>query len=296
MTKISETIVFFGSGPVAAKALGLLSNNFEVEAVVTKSSTANLMSSATNKPIPIYEVNSKQELDDLVAKKPFRSRLGVLVDFGIIVSQAVIDYFQLGIVNSHFSVLPQWRGADPITFVILSGQRTTGVSLMTIDAGLDTGKILVTKSLPIKTDETAPELTERLIDLSDQLLVDYLPRYIRGEVKPRQQSHPDRATYSRKLTKDDSVLDWSKPAKQLEREVRAFIEWPRSITTLGGKEVIITKTHVESGNGQPGTIWRHGKQLGIYTATDILAIDKLKPAGKSEMSATAFLAGYGKLL
>lgn len=293
MTKISKTIVFFGSGPVAAKSLALLQENFAVEAVVTKPSTeAEMKVAATG--APVYCVGNKQELDDLFATKPFKSELGILIDFGIIVSQDVIDYFPLGIVNSHFSLLPEWRGADPISFAILCGQDKTGVSVMLLDAGLDTGKVLVTKGLPIRSDDTTPSLTDRLITLSDQLLSNYLPGYIKGDVKPRNQSHPDRATYSRKLTKEDGVLDWHKSAAQLEREVRAYVEWPKSRTTLAGKEVIITKAHVETGNGEPGKIWRSGKQVGVYTNEGILAIDALKPAGKGQMTAEAFLAGYGK--
>jgi methionyl-tRNA formyltransferase len=294
------SVVFFGSGPVAAQSLRLLSKNFTVEAIVTKPSTVKEMTEALP-GVPIQTISSKRELDELVTNHPFISKLGILIDFGIIVSQSVIDAFELGIINSHFSVLPQWRGADPISFAILSGQKTTGVSLMLIDEGMDTGKVLVTKSVPISPEETTPSLTTKLIGLSDQLLADYVPRYISGEIQPRSQSHPDRATYSRKLTKEDGTIDWSKPAEVIEREIRAFIDWPKSRATLGGKDVIITRAHAAPSqpiDAKPGdlNVVPEVGEVGIVTGSGTLWIDELKPAGKKEMPTKAFLAGYGSLL
>lgn len=297
---MSNPIVFFGSGPVAAKSLSLLREKFTIEAVITKPSTQQEMSEAAP-GVPLYLVTNRHELDELIQTTSFRSKLAVLIDFGIIISQKAIDAFEMGIVNSHFSVLPQWRGADPISFAILSGQKTTGVSLMLVDQGMDTGKILVTKSIPITQDETTPSLTEKLIRLSDALLKEHLPRYVQGDARPRSQSHPDRATYSRKLTKEDSIIDWSKPAIVIEREIRAYIDWPKSRTIIGDKEVIITSAHVspdEQKNSEPGSILveESSKSIGIVTGDGLLWIDMLKPAGKKEMPAKAFLAGYRHLL
>lgn len=290
MKKISETIVFFGSGPVAAKSLELLAQNFAIEAVVTKPKPLHhrgdfpVLNAAEDLKLPIHTVGSKSGLSSLMASKPFTSKLGVLIDFGIIVTQDVIDYFLLGIVNSHFSLLPEWRGADPITFSILSGQKKTGVSLMIIDAGMDTGKILTQKSLPVGLGATSETLTTELIGLSDDLLTEFLPKYIDGSIKPRSQPHPGRATYSRKLNKADGIIDWGKPAEQIEREIRAFIVWPKSTATLAGKDVIITKAHVAK-EATP-------KELAIPTGKDLLVIDRLKPAGGKEMDSEAFLAGH----
>lgn len=292
-----DSVVFFGSGPVAAKSLRLLLNHREVEAVITKPTTLKMMS-AIAKNIPVYTVSSKVELENLLDERGFISPLGVLIDFGIIVSKNVIESFEYGIINSHFSLLPEWRGADPISFSILSGQKKTGVSLMLIDEGMDTGKILVQKSLPIEVNETTPALTNRLIALSDSLLSEYIPRYIVRDITPRNQPHPDRATYSRKLTKDDGILDFTKPAVELEREIRAFIEWPKSRTEIAGKDVVITKAHTVPSIGiddKPGDITAVNEAglIMIATTTGSLCIEELKPAGKRAMSAKAFLAGYG---
>lgn len=288
-------IVFFGSGPVAAKSLSLMQTDFDIEAVVTKPTTEDEMKQAAN-GAAVYLVSNKQELSELLSRKPFRSEVGILIDFGIIVTGDVIDYFPKGIINSHFSLLPEWRGADPITFAILSGQTKTGVSLMMIDEGMDTGQIIRQKSLPISPDETTATLTDKLIELSDQLLKSDLSAYVAGKLPARAQPHPDRATYSRKLTKEDGLLDFRKSARQLEREVRAFVEWPKSRTKLAGIDVIITKASVSDNRGEPGTVIVQDKRLLINCAEGALVIKKLKPAGKSEMTAEAFLAGYSNRL
>jgi methionyl-tRNA formyltransferase len=302
MKKTSETVVFFGSGPVAAESLQLLARDFNVEAVITKPKPPHhrgafpVISLAEKLGIKTYLPANKRELSELFKVKPVNSRLGIVIDYGIIINQDVIDHFPLGIVNSHFSLLPEWRGADPITFAILSGQQKTGVSLMVIDAGLDTGKLITQRSLAIEPDDTTPTLTSKLIMLSHELLVEYLPRYVSGEVKPRNQPHPDRATYSRLLTKEDGLIDWQKPAVQLEREVRAFAGWPKSRTNLAGKEVIITKARATDRSGVPGTVSIDGKQLIVAAGDASLIIEKLKPAGKNEMTGEAFIAGHRNLL
>ena len=296
-----ESIVFFGTGPVAARSLELLSEWATIEAVVTKPKPAHhkasfpVLEAAEKLGLKILPVTDKKSLNELFASKPVTSRAGVLVDFGIIVSQEVIDYFPLGIINSHFSILPEWRGADPITFSILSGQELTGVSIMLLVAGLDEGPLLGYGEQPLDGTETTPILTEKLILLSDALLKNDLPPHFADETKGgAPQSITGRVeSYSRKLTKDDSILDFSKPAAQLEREVRAFIDWPKSRATIGNKEVIVTKAHVREGSGTPGTIWNEARSFGFYTSDGILVIDALKPAGKQAMSAEAFLAGYG---
>ena len=303
MTKTSATFVFFGSGPVAAASLRLLAADFAIEAVTTKPRAPHhrgevpVLAVAEELGLKVYTVSNKRELDELFAKKPVRSQLGILIDFGIIVSRAVIDYFPLGIVNSHFSVLPEWRGADPITFAILNGQATTGVSLMQLVAAMDEGPLLAYGEYDLPPDITTPELTEHLINFSHMLLQRTIPKYLADGKPGEPQSVTGRAvSYSRKLTKADSLLDWHKPAAQLEREIRAFLDWPKSRATLGDTPVIITHAHAvpaSTPGAQPGDI-ETLKQGVIMVAcgSDYLCIDRLKPAGKPEMTARAFLAGY----
>lgn len=289
-------VVFFGSGPVAAASLRLLLEHQPVEAVITKPTTLHEMSAIAGE-IPVHTVANKKELDALIHSEQFTSKLGVLIDFGIIVSQTVIDYFPSGIINSHFSVLPQWRGADPINFAILSGQEKTGVSLILLTAGMDEGPLLTYAEIALDQTETSPVLTNKLIDLSNELLRSELPSQ-HTDTKPGTPQtitgYPE--TYSRKLTKEDGIIDWTKPAATLEREIRAFIAWPKSRSTLAGKDVIITSSHILKKEGKPGTLFVDGTMLGVYCGQDALSIDSLKPAGKKDMSAAAFLAGYRHLL
>lgn len=299
MKKMSEPIVFFGSGPVAAESLRLLAQDFTIEAVVTKPRPPHhrgevpVLSVAQDLGIQIKTAATRDELDELFNSRLFESRAAVLVDFGIIVSQKVIDYFPLGIVNSHFSILPEWRGADPITFAILSGQKQTGVSLMLLVAAMDEGPLLGYGEYELPPDITAPQLTRDLINLSHELLQHYLPKYLSGDIEGVSQDTTGRkVSYSRKLSKQDGVLDWSKPAEQLEREIRAFQEWPKSRTTFGGLEVIVTQARVEDVSGRPGSKTVITKCPGVYCGKKCLVIEKLKPAGKKEMTGEAFLAGY----
>jgi methionyl-tRNA formyltransferase len=304
---MDEPIVFFGTGPVAAASLQLLAESFTIEAVITKPRPAHhhgsvpVLEVAHTLGLPIIEVTNKKETTDKITNAEFKSRVAVLIDFGILVEQKAIDAFPLGIVNSHFSLLPQWRGADPITFSILSGQSKTGVSLMLLVEAMDEGPLLAVGEYDLSPDITTPELTKDLIDISYALLRDTLPRYVSGGVKSASQEkvagivgYSAEPSYSRKLTKEDSILDWDKPASQLEREIRAYAEWPKSRCILGGHAVIITKARGEAGEGAPGTLWNKDKSLGVYCRKGVLMIERLKPAGKQEMSIEAFLNGYGK--
>lgn len=307
MKQISEPIVFFGSGPVAARSLELLATYTDIEAVVTKPRPEHhrgpvpVLDLAQQLGLRVETVANKRQLDELIATRPFRARVGILIDFGIIVSQAAIDYFPLGIINSHFSLLPEWRGADPITFSLLSGQKTTGVSLMLLVEKMDEGPLLAQGTYDINPTETNPELTSGLIDLSDSLLQHILPEYLTGSITPYEQSEhgPDGMTltssYSRKLTKQDSVLDTTKSAEVLEREVRAFIEWPKTRITLGDVEITITASHALPGVDSSREVYKTDDgQLAIGCADNTaLVIDRLKPAGKQEMTSQDFLRGYG---
>ena len=306
MTKPS--VVFFGSGPVAAKSLKLLSKNFEIEAIVTKPTTIGTMQSAAP-DAPLFTVTNKSDLDQLIKDQNFTSNVGVLIDFGIIVSQYVIDYFARGIVNSHFSLLPHLRGADPITFSILSGQETTGVSLMMLVPAMDEGPLLSQIQVDIDAKETTESLTDKLIDASNQSLREILPLWLTDRTIsiPQDQATiaPDSTpTYSRKLTKQDGLLDWSKPATQLEREVRAYSTWPRSFTTIAGKDVIVCSAHTEPQSMEYralsieiGSITATAdKKIQVVTSDGLLIIDSLQPAGKKQMTAESFLAGHRHLL
>jgi len=300
-------IVFFGTGPVAAKSLELLAKNFNIEAVITKPKPRHhrgefpVMSVAEKLDLPVLPVINAATVSEVMQSSNFSSQVGVLIDFGIIVRRDVIDSFKRGIVNSHFSVLPQWRGADPISFAILSGQKVTGVSLMAINEKMDEGDIIAYKEQPLDGSETNPSLTQKLIQLSDLLIKSQLRQYIKTGKTTDQSITGRDVSYSKKIEKSDGIIDWSKPAEQIEREIRAFTEWPKSRTTLGSVEVILTKAHAVPTNhteNEPGdiTIISEANTVMVECGTGSLCIEELKPAGKNTMTAKSFLAGYRQKL
>jgi methionyl-tRNA formyltransferase len=304
LTADKPKVVFFGSGPVAAASLAMLLEWCDIEAVITKPQPPHhrekfpVIAVAEQHNLTLHTASNRRELDKLMDTISLSSRVAILIDYGIIVSQKVIDSFERGIINSHFSILPEWRGADPISFSILSGQRQTGVSLMLLVEAMDEGPLIGYGEYDLPPDSTTPELTDYLIKLSDALLQNGVPRHLARDTEGVPQTVTGRvASYSRKLTKADGILDFSKPAIQLEREIRAFIEWPKSRTQLAGKDVIITQAYVpvyefRSPGYVVGTAFEAPDgNISIACAEGVLVVEKLKPAGKQEMSAQAFLAG-----
>ena len=299
---MSKILTFFGSGPVAAASLEHLLVDFDIELVVTKTRPAH-----HKDPAPVEELakahnlnlafaDTKAELETLIQVQQPKSLCGVVIDYGVIISQATIDCFPLGIVNSHFSILPEWRGADPITFSILSGQQQTGVSLMTIDEGLDTGAIIAETPVLISPDDTGTSLTAKLIVASNAQISAVLPLYIDGAaIALPQDTYGRVTTYSRKLTKQDGIIDTNKPASVLEREIRAFSDWPKSKLMLGADIiVIITSAKVVATQIPVGEVRiTETKELLVGTRVGALNITELMPLGKQKMSAAAFLNGYG---
>lgn len=312
MKKTSKTIVFFGNerlatgvGTAAPILKGLVDNDYDVKRVIVsqnydvqsrKQRGLEIAAVARDYSIPVLQM--KQSLrgssDTIISREDIRdlkADIGVLVAYGNIVPQEIIDVFPRGIVNIHPSLLPRHRGSAPIESVILNGEHITGVSLMALSAKMDAGPVYAQQKVVLLGNETKQDLVRKFTKIGRDLLLEHLPAILDGSLKPQPQDN-SQATYDQRITKEDGVIDWQKPAVRLEREVRAYAGWPRSRTQLGDKEVVITKAHVLEGTGRPAEIWRSGKDLGVYTSDGILAIDSLIPAGKKEMSAQAFLAGY----
>ncbi len=291
--KALPKIVFFGSGPVATATLNGLLPHFDIEAIITKPRANGhrgdvpVLELAKERNIPVFTPTNKKELTELFETAALTSKVGLVVDYGIIISRAVIDYFPKGIVNSHFSLLPHWRGADPITFSILGGQpHTAGVSIMLINEKLDEGELLTQEPFAISPTITTPTLTDVLVQLSNTLLIDMLPKYIAGSVTPYPQPTTP-PSFSRKLTKKDGVLDTKKPAHALALEVRAFAGWPKSRLTLFDNDIIV-KTARVAANLTDGALVI---ACGNNTFLEILTLTA--PSGKT-MTGADFLRGYKK--
>lgn len=232
--------------------------------------------------LPVLTPTRAREVIDDVRSSG--AELGVTVAFGQLLPPAFLDALPHGFVNVHFSLLPRWRGAAPVERAILAGDSETGVSLMRIDEGLDTGGVYASASTPIGPDETAGELRARLAELGTELLLEHLPRIPESEPVP-QQGEP---TYAEKLSVDEFRIDPRRPADELARLVRAGNPRPGAWMVVGGKRVKVWRAHGVSGDGVTGSIQAPGELL---TDNGALRLDEVQPEGRPRMSAEAWLAG-----
>jgi methionyl-tRNA formyltransferase len=227
---------------------------------------------------------AREAIDDVAGSG---AQLGVAVAFGQLLPPAFLDSVPHGFVNLHYSLLPRWRGAAPVERAILAGDTETGVCLMRIDEGLDTGGIYASASTPIGPDETAGELHARLTDLGTRLLLEHLPRVPDTEPVPQ---HGD-PTYAEKLSVDEFRIDPRRPAAELERLVRAGNPRPGAWMVVGGQRVKVLRAKAEGGLGAPGGIFRLGSEM--TTGDGFLLLDEVQPEGKRAMSGEAWLNGLG---
>lgn len=302
----NERLVFFGNERLATGVTttvpvlkALVNAGYEVAAVVVSQNdpassrnarTPEIISVAEQLGIPVLAPKKTAEIKDRL--NDVSATAGILVAYGKLVPQEVIDTFPRGIINIHPSLLPKHRGSAPIESAILYDESETGVSLMRLAEEMDAGPVYVQQKLPVREGISKQELADALLNLGKDILIENLPAILSGSLEPAPQDDLD-ATYDKQISKEAGALDTSKAAAELEREIRAYAGWPRSRVMLGTNEVIITKAHVAKGvEGLEGTLWLEDKQIGLHCSEDTLVIDSLIPAGKKEMTAGAFLAGY----
>jgi methionyl-tRNA formyltransferase len=217
--------------------------------------------------------------------------VAVVTAYGRILPTDVLSAPRLGCVNVHASLLPRWRGAAPIQWAVASGDAETGVCLMQMEAGLDTGPVLAVRRTPILPDDTAETLHQRLSELGGAVVREELPRYFAGALTPHPQP-AEGVTIARLVEKEDGRMDWARPAVELERRVRAFVPWPGAWTQLGPLLLKIWRTEVVPGTGAPGTVLAAHGTLDVATGEGALRLVELQPEGKRRMSAAEFLSGH----
>ena len=225
--------------------------------------------------------------------RSLRADLVVLAAYGLLLPPPFLFEPLHGAVNIHPSLLPRHRGAAPVAAAILAGDTETGVTLMTMNEGLDTGLTLARRTFPLNGDERTPALTERLFALGCGLLAEVLPRYVAGEVVPVPQ--PDEgATYTPRMSKADATIDWRDPASLIERRVRAYDPWPGTATLWEGRRLGITDAAVggETGNLAPGEVRVQGDGVLVGTGEGALRLLRVKMEGRQETSAAEFLRGH----
>ena len=215
----------------------------------------------------------------------------VVAAYGLILPQAVLDIPRLGCFNIHASLLPRWRGAAPIQRALLAGDRDTGITIMQMDAGLDTGAILLEKRIPLSDTDTAQTLHDKLARLGAESIVEALDLLQQGRLTPTAQDNT-RATYAAKLTKDEARVGWHKPAAEIARAVRAYNPYPAAFTLLRGEALKLWAADTVAGKGAPGTVLAADKS-GIVVAcgADALRITELQRASGKRLSTAQFLAG-----
>ncbi len=215
----------------------------------------------------------------------------VVVAYGLILPKAVLDAPRLGCFNAHMSLLPRWRGAAPIQRAIMAGDAETGVSIMRMDQGLDTGPVVLSEAIPIAPDSTAGVLHDQLAALGARLMVDALDGIAAGRLDPVPQSAGG-ATYAKKLAREEGRLDWSEPAETLERKIRALNPWPGTWFEHGGARirVLAAELRVAPADAAPGTVLDPGPTIACGRGA--LAILRLQRAGGTPMDADDFLRGY----
>lgn len=301
MMSISKPIVFFGTEHFSLITLrALIDAGFPVAAVVTKPDTQKgrghkLTASpvkvlAQAHSIPVWQPTKLGDISSDIAQ--LDQPLGVLVSYGKIIPQSIIDLFTPGIINLHPSLLPLYRGPSPIESAILHGDKQTGISIMQLSAAMDAGPVYKQITHELTGTETAEHLYDELGRIGSALMVELLPHIADGTMQPTPQDDV-LATYCQLIKKADGIIDWNQPAVQIERQIRAYHEWPQSRATIGAVDIIITKAQAVEISSQPaGSVEVIDEQLLIHTSDAALRIDTLKPAGKKEMPVQAFLAGY----
>jgi methionyl-tRNA formyltransferase len=215
----------------------------------------------------------------------------VVVAYGLLLPPPVLNAPRLGCINVHASLLPRWRGAAPIQRAILEGDAATGITIMQMDAGLDTGPILLQQAIPIGPKETAGELSERLASLGASLMLEALDGLARGAIVPRPQPS-EGATYAAKLRRDEARLDWRRPAVELERRVRAFDPWPGAWFEGRGERLRVLAAEIVPGQAAspPGTVI--DERLSIACGEGVFRPLRLQRAGRAPLDAQAFLRGF----
>ncbi|MCX8061230.1 MAG: methionyl-tRNA formyltransferase [Anaerolineales bacterium] len=296
-------IVFMGSPCFAVPCLQRLVQHYNVVGAVTQpdrpAGRGNQMSSPPVKEVaiqlglPVIQPHRLSEPTAFNQLKQWQPDLIVVAAFGQILKKNVLDLPHHGCINVHASLLPRWRGAAPIPAAILHGDRETGITIMQMDEGVDTGPILRQRATPILDSDNSLTLSSRLAEIGADLLIETLGDYLNGKIVPQNQNN-EKATYAPLLKKEEGELDFNQAAEVLWRKVRAFNPWPSAFTYLEGSRLIIHEAspiNIEH-NYPIGQTIRYQKKAAIATAKGILELITVQPSGKKPISGTDLLNGY----
>ncbi len=302
MSQNKLRLAFAGTPELASTVLKSLidSNQHTVEVVLTqpdrpagrgrKLKQSEVKQVALEHGIPVFQPEKSSELKEEYLKN---CDLMLVVAYGLLIKTEILAKPRLGCINIHTSLLPRWRGAAPIQRAIEAGDGQTGITFMQMDEGLDTGDILEQVTCPIEQSDTGGSLHDRLADIAAENINRFLTEVNNKEIIPIKQDETH-SNYANKISKQEAKIDWSKPAIELEKKVRAFNPFPVTHTQINDLNIRIWNAEVKTGpeNYKPGTILNNKSSLDIATGKNILSISKLQLAGKRAMTAKEFLNGH----
>ena len=298
---MSIKIVFMGSPDFSLSALRLLAENYQVVGVVTQPDRASGRGRELKAPpvktlalelnIPVIQPEKLREPEAMQQLREWNPDLIVVAAFGQLLKKEVLDLPKYGCINIHASLLPRWRGAAPINAAILAGDEETGITIMKMDVGLDTGPMLAIKKIRIRRDDTAGSVFQALSKLGANLLIETLPNYLTGNITPTPQPE-EGSTYAPMLKKQDGQLDFTRPAVELERRVRAMNPWPGAWFEWNGNVLKVARASVSEAKGLGiGSRFTVEGRPAVMSADGALVLDEVQPAGKKAMPGKSFLSG-----
>lgn len=302
-----ERVVFMGTPQFAVPSLErLVDQGYRIVGAYTQPdrpagrsgapARSPLKRAAERLGLPVYQPRSLRRPEEQERLRGLAPDLIVVAAYGLILPQAVLDIPRHGGLNVHPSLLPRHRGASPITGALLAGETETGVSIMLMDAGLDTGPVLTQRRVAVGLGETAGDLTARLAVIGAHVLVETIPRWVSGAITPAPQDDTQ-ATYTRMLTKEDSQIDWSLPAEEIARRIRAYAPWPGTATTWQGKRLeVLEGEPVAGASGEPGTVFYLDKDAAVSTGDGALLLKRVQLEGRKALDVEEFLRGARGLI
>jgi methionyl-tRNA formyltransferase len=301
-------VVFMGTPEFAVPSLLALGEHYDVAGVVTQPdrpagrgrvlTPAPVKVAALAAGLPVLQPKTLRSPEAVAHLAAWEPDVIVVAAFGQILPTAVLELPPHGCLNLHGSLLPRYRGAAPIPAAILAGDEVTGVTLMRMDEGLDTGPILAQVEWPITAADTTASLTARLADLAAGLLIEKLPGWLKGEIQAQAQDGSS-ATFCRPLKKEDGHLDWNRPAGHLDRQVRACDLWPAAYTTWQGQMVKVLRARPwpdRQAEGEPGRVVSLEPGIGVVTGAGLLQLVDVQLAGKRAVTAEQFARGQRALI
>jgi methionyl-tRNA formyltransferase len=298
---LSLRVVFMGSPDFAVPVLHALHKDFNLVGVVTQQEKPKGRGRRVS-PTPVKEAAMKLGVEiaepENLRSDEFMSLLGqwrpeviVVAAFGKILPKKILDFPRLGCVNLHASLLPDFRGASPISSAILSGAKETGVCTILMDEGMDTGPILLERKIPIHDDDTTGSLHDRMLEPGAELVVETLSLLADGKIAPKPQEH-SKASYTQLLKRDDGRFDWSKDADYLDRLARAMNPWPVAFFVNAGEQIKVWRARPAEGAFDKGCIKAIDKAgISVGTGAGLIILEEVQPPGKKRMSGRDFSVG-----